>query len=165
MPTITETLVAWIPQYSGVSLEDLTNPKPGITSGLSFTSATNDMSVHGWTRAGTAEITTTLIDSDALVLNKVASLKAEAAEIRAKAFKRCNEIDGQIQNLMAITYAPAPAKASDDMTDAADDLDIDEDDNTCTTCDGTGEGAYDAASCRSCGGKGEYSCRATGESA
>ena len=44
----------------------------------------------------------------------------------------------------------------DDLFDEVDEIVDDEDeyDNTCRTCDGTGEGMYDGASCRSCGGSG-----------
>jgi len=43
----------------------------------------------------------------------------------------------------------------DDLFDEVDEIVDDEDyDDTCRTCDGTGEGMYDGASCRSCGGSG-----------
>lgn len=107
MNSFTQKVTAWLPKYAYLTPEDFAAQKPGIAGALGYTSnPKQDMGEQGWTKLGTAEITLHLIDNDTMVLNKIESLKAEAKKTRAEATKRCNEIEGQIQNLLAITYTP-----------------------------------------------------------
>lgn len=163
MTTYTETVDAWLPQHCRLTPEQLASPVAGTAAMLGYTrdssdgSRTVDMSEHGWTKVGTAVITLQLIDRDALVLNKIEALKAEAKKTRADAAVRCNEIETQIQNLLAITHSPSAElarTAGDEEVDEDDDV-VDADfDPTCPDCDGTGEGSHDGASCHACKGKG-----------
>lgn len=108
MTPFTETVTAWLPSHADITPEQLINPVAGTANRLGYTrtDSTLDMGEHGWTKIGTAEITLHIIDRDTLVTNKIDALKAEAAKTRAEAVMRCNEIESQIQNLLAITYVP-----------------------------------------------------------
>lgn len=143
-----------------VTPQDLAEMKPGLAEDLSYTGENQAkyFSENGYTRVGTAEITLHLIDRDTLVLSKIDALKAEAKKTRADAAVRCNEIENQIQNLLAITHSPSAdlaRTAGDEEVDEDDDDVVDADfDPTCPACDGTGEGSHDGASCHACHGKG-----------
>lgn len=65
-----------------------------------------DMTGVGWTKVGMAEITVTMDDETQIIGNKVDALKAEKLRILGEAHAKATEIDGQIQNLLAITYVP-----------------------------------------------------------
>ena len=105
MNTFTQTVTAWIPGHCSFTPSDFAAQKSGIAGALGYTEDPNSsMGEHGWTKVGIAEITLHLIDNDQMVLNKIDALKAEAKKTRADAAVRCNEIENQIQNLLAITY-------------------------------------------------------------
>lgn len=82
--------------------------KPGMAAQLTYTDEDSTYWVeNGYTKVGTAEITLTIFSADTMVANKVEALRAEKKKVQAEAAMRANEIDGQIQNLLAITYQPA----------------------------------------------------------
>lgn len=99
MKTVTSKTKAWIPEHSSISPKDLL---AGNLQGLIYT--TSDMVSVGWTLAGEAEITLYFVGERDLIDNKVAALKEEAKNIRAEATAKCTKIEGQIQELLAISY-------------------------------------------------------------
>jgi len=106
MKTVTVETKAWITGYSSLTPADLEN---GRVAGLIYTDA--DMKSDGWTLVGTATITVSLVDKDTLIQNKVAALREEAKAIRADATEKVTRIEGQIQNLLAISYTATEAAA------------------------------------------------------
>ncbi len=158
--TISHTVVAWMPAHCYLTPEDLQANTPRVAASLGYTLDSAEMGEHGWTKVGAATITLDLIDRDALLANKVDALRAEKKKVQAEATMRATELEGQIQNLLAITYIPQAA----DLAAAAGDDDVDEEPpaetvhdqfgDDCPHCDGTGEGAHDGARCFSCKGKG-----------
>ena len=63
--------------------------------------------ITGWTLVGTAEVSITLTAPDKIIANKVVALRAELANERAQAEVRCNHLQSQINNLLAIEYKPS----------------------------------------------------------
>lgn len=102
------TVIAWLPAHAGLTPEELTAQAPGVATSLGYTTNPDfDMGEHGWTKVGTATITLDLISRDTMLANKVDALRAEQKKVRAEAAMRANEIDGQIQSLLAITHQAA----------------------------------------------------------
>lgn len=91
---------AWITEYSSISPDDL--EQGNRLDSLIYSSS--ESIPDGWTCAGDAEIIFTPVDRKTLIDNKVEALKAEAASIRAEAQAKVTRIEGQIQNLLAISY-------------------------------------------------------------
>lgn len=105
--TVTAAMKAWLPSHSFTSPTDLL---AGKIDGLFYSNA--DMASSGWTEVGSASITLELIDTRAMIDNKVEALKQEGAAIRAEAYQKTMRIDEQIRNLLAISYdAPEVAHA------------------------------------------------------
>lgn len=106
MKKVTGTVTAWLSKHSMVTPKELAAAKPEIVGNLVYFNGDRDWSGEGYTRVGAAEITVELIEGDELIANKVAALRAEKTAIRAEATAKETEIEGQIQNLLAITYQP-----------------------------------------------------------
>jgi len=70
---------------------------------LCFSTSPN-MGDHGWTRVGKATVTVEIVDEKSIFENKVASLRAEKAQVMAKATAEATEIERKIQTLLAITF-------------------------------------------------------------
>jgi hypothetical protein len=105
--TITATVPVWIGSHSSIGPQQLCNGSAEeLIDGLTF--VTLDMTACGYTMAGTAEITVTLVDTDTLIANKVETLRQELSQHRAEAHVKENAILEQINNLLAITYKPDP---------------------------------------------------------
>jgi hypothetical protein len=100
---VTATMKAWISEYNRCTPRELATPEGAAT--LMYSNI--DMSSAGYTFAGTAEVTLDLLDQNALVNNKVAALREQAAGIRAGATAKCTRIEGQIQQLLCIENSPA----------------------------------------------------------
>lgn len=66
-----------------------------------------DMSEHGYSVVGTAEVKVTLFDEDKMVSTKVESLRAEAKKVKADAAARVTNIERKINQLLAITNGMA----------------------------------------------------------
>ncbi len=62
----------------------------------------SDMRSVGWTQIGEGFAEVEIYAQKEVISNAVTSLRAHAAEIRAKAVKDCTMIEGQIQQLLAI---------------------------------------------------------------
>ena len=61
-----------------------------------------DMSSHGWTRVGTAEVIITLDDCKTVTANQVAMLQSQLKEMRAEHQQAQNRLVRQIHELLAI---------------------------------------------------------------
>ena len=96
---------AWISEYNSKTPEELRTPEGATT--LHY--ADCDLSGHGYTFAGIANVTLALLDAHALVDNKVASLREQAANIRAEATAKVTRIEGQIQQLLCIENNSSPS--------------------------------------------------------
>jgi hypothetical protein len=65
-----------------------------------------DMSMHGYSVIGEAEITAHLFDEQTMIEKKVEALREEAKKTRADAEATCTRIDRKINQLLAITNDP-----------------------------------------------------------
>lgn len=109
MKTITGNINAFVTEYKGESyaraIQALKAGKgrvDDVIDQLSFSHL--EMSNHGWTKIGTAEITITFDDDDTVRENLVASLKAQKAEVLATAQAEATRIEERIQSLLAIEF-------------------------------------------------------------
>ena len=100
---ITTEAMAFLSNDSTTTLADLRTPEGAQR--LAF--FTCDMSKYGYLFVGKAQITVEFPNEKELIENAVASLREQSAHIRAEAFAKCNAIDGQIQQLLAIEYQPS----------------------------------------------------------
>lgn len=101
MSNVTGTLKAWLPEYSSLSPEDLHKEK--AIDSMVFSMC--DMKDSGWTYVGDATITVDIIlKPEELIASKIETLKAQQNKIRAEAHERVNQLEGMIQNLLAISY-------------------------------------------------------------
>ena len=91
------TINVYLSPYSQLKVCDL-NDETSPNSLVFATKLTKD-----YTLVGTAEVTVTLASHADIVGAKVEALRAELQTVRAVAQSRANEIEGAIQNLMAIT--------------------------------------------------------------
>jgi hypothetical protein len=99
MKKVSGTTKAWLNQYSGLILSTQTNEQ--VVNTLSY--SCSDMTEHGWTYVGDAKVTIELFDDDAILNSKISTLKAQKQKVQADAFVQSNEIDEEIQKLLAIT--------------------------------------------------------------
>lgn len=112
MQITTKGVPVWLTEFSGLGPQDFKDGMP--VNGLSFNDA--DMTVHGWTRVGEAEITIEAPDASTLIANKVEALKALQRKLLGEAQAKATRIDAQIQKLLAIT-CDAPVKFEKDDDD------------------------------------------------
>lgn len=105
------TLTAYLTsRYS--TLDDIINC-PDVEEAVSrLTFYHEDMSEHGWTAVGTANIEVTLITLEEATLKRVESLKVQKQKILDEAMGKATEIEHLIQELLAL---PAP-KDDDDFS-------------------------------------------------
>jgi hypothetical protein len=82
-----------------VKLQDLADVSK-ITPHLHY--CNYDPTTFGHVIVGTAEIDVELLPPDQIVGNAVLALRAQAAEIRAKATREVMELEGKVQQLLAI---------------------------------------------------------------
>lgn len=82
-------------------------------------SANLDMSIHGWFEVGQVENTVALTNPsrEAIILQLTKTLRDQQREIRAEAESEANQIEQQIQNLLALDYTPSPAPRPDESDD------------------------------------------------
>lgn len=102
MKTVSMKTKAWIGANSDISPKDLMEGKK--LNQLVFYHA--DFSKMGYTFVGEAVLTVTVPDEKTLVKNKVEALRAEAKSIRAEATAKVTRIEGQINDLLALTFEP-----------------------------------------------------------
>lgn len=102
------TLMAYLSPYSHISPEQLATP--GAISSMVFINEGNAdyFGKQGYTYVGTALIEVDVLDHKEIVANKVEALREEIKSTRASAQAKVTELEGKIQNLLAIEYAPTP---------------------------------------------------------
>lgn len=100
MEMITGTVKAWFTNdwYGPEELK-----RDGIKAVGFLGYSNSDMSTHGWTCIGTAEITITLVDQNQMVANKVEALRKEITKTRADAEMKARGLEEKVQQLLAIT--------------------------------------------------------------
>ena len=104
MNTITGKVNAYMTKYSGIRPEDFKNPTAALISRLQYTTPNN--LPDGWTLVGEATVTLEFIDQDAIIGNKVESLRAELQQHRADSHVTQKHLEDQIAKLLAISYEP-----------------------------------------------------------
>ena len=97
MKTITGNISAYLSAYS-VEVKD----SPDNFKNLSFSSV--DMTPHGWVKVGDAEVSVSLFDSGEITRSQVAVLQEAKRRVQAESQAKINQIEGQIQSLLAIEY-------------------------------------------------------------
>ena len=70
-----------------------------------------EMGGAGWTQVGTATVTADIFPVKDMIDNKIAALRQLAANTQADATAKCTEIEGQIQQLLAIENKPTEVEA------------------------------------------------------
>jgi hypothetical protein len=100
---------AYLSDSSNVTPDQLQTPEGARH--LSFFKS--DMTGYSYTYIGPATVTVDVPDQRTLVESKVASLRAQAANLRAETTAKCTAIEGQIQQLLCIENSPSAAKPSD----------------------------------------------------
>lgn len=105
MKKITATVPVWITsKYVTLDSLDKSTPERAISTMNYYLPHEDGTPPDGWVQVGTAEITVTLAPQDQIVGNQIAMLKAAQKKVRADAENALNQIEGQIQSLMAIEY-------------------------------------------------------------
>lgn len=100
MKIVNGTTKAWLGKYSDLSVLKLDAER--IIDNVSLSAS--DMSPHGWTYVGEARVTIEIVDENTALNNRIASLKKEKQTIQAKAQMEANQIDEEIQQLLALGY-------------------------------------------------------------
>ena len=93
MKTITGKITAYLSGRSESS-------DPQDIDDLAF--STLDMTDHGWVKVGDAEITVSLYGREEITRSQVSMLTEAKRRIQAETQAKINQIDGQIQSLLAI---------------------------------------------------------------
>ena len=95
------TVNVWLPSEAYTKPSDLHKlDDERLVDLLYFQNA--DMSSHGWTPVGTAEVIITLDDPKTCTANQVAILQSQLKEMRAEHQQAQNRLTKQIQELLAI---------------------------------------------------------------
>lgn len=103
MRTITATIPAWITNGNPISHDEADIER--VISNLSFWKPYDEKFLpDGWIKAGTAEITVTLIEEAEIVAGQVEMLKEAKKRIQANTQHQLNEIDEQISKLTCLEY-------------------------------------------------------------
>lgn len=105
MKTITGITKAWITgDYYGPA--EIARDGPKAVAHLGYSD--NDMSSHGWTCIGEAEITLRMVSDDEIISNKVTALRKEIQTVRADAEAKATQLERKVQELLAITNEVQP---------------------------------------------------------
>ena len=106
MKQVTSTVKAWLPEYSSLTPDQLQTPE----AIREFIYSNLDMRSSGWTYVGEATISVDVVlRPDELIASKIETLREKQKKIRAEAEEHSRQIEGLIQNLLAITYTPEAA--------------------------------------------------------
>lgn len=95
---------AWVSEYNHCTPEQLGTPAGAASLYYSRVELRGD-----YTFAGNATVTLDLCGERELVDNKIASLREQAASVRAEATAKVTKIESQIQQLLAIENKPSGA--------------------------------------------------------
>lgn len=106
MKQVTNTVKAWLPEYSSLTPDQLQKPEAVDQ----FIYSAHDMRSAGWTYVGEATITVDVVlSSNELINSKIETLREQQKKARAEAEAQVNRLEGMIQNLLAISYTPEAA--------------------------------------------------------
>jgi hypothetical protein len=103
----TAQMHAFISKESSATPQELQTEK-GVRK-MSFFSDKKYWIELGYTYIGEATITVEVPDERTLIDSKVEALREEIKTTRAEATAKVTKLEGQIQQLLAIEYAPSPA--------------------------------------------------------
>lgn len=99
--TITGNVTVWFSSFYGP--EDITDDAEASIGKLQFSN--HDMSDSGWSRAGTAQVTVTMLSNEEIVDAKIEGLRSEKTQLMASHQMAMTRIDSKIQQLLAITMS------------------------------------------------------------
>ena len=100
------TIDVWVSRYSPIGPNELTNTADAeLIKGLNF--ASHDMTTSGWASVGTARVEITLSGAEEIITGRVKALQVTKKQMQADVQMKLNDIDVQIQKLLALTYEPA----------------------------------------------------------
>lgn len=100
--TINGESTAWLGSSFGPEALWL-NPAKVMQAISVFDNDSTDWSAYGYTRIGVVRFEIDLVDDDAIVISKVASLEAEIRKEQADSQMRVTDLQSKIQTLLAIT--------------------------------------------------------------
>lgn len=109
-PTVKKaTTIAWV-----TSSHDLAHISEGDDESVINRIVLSSLEAMGegsnpWFRIGTAHVTLEMVDQKQMAVHAVEALRSEQQTVRADAERRANEIERQIQTLLAISYEAAEA--------------------------------------------------------
>lgn len=104
---VTTTMFAFLPSSSDATPQQLQTEK-GVRQ-LSYFSSKDYWLGLGYAFIGEATVTLDVPDERTLVDNKVEALRQEVKATRAEASAKVTQLEGQIQNLLAIDFSPSAA--------------------------------------------------------
>lgn len=103
---VTATLSAYLSPYSNIKPDELA--MESSVGQMVFTNGDNEyLTREGYTKVGVAVVEVDVFDQKEIIANKVDALREEIKTTRANAQAKVTEIEGKIQNLLAIEYMPA----------------------------------------------------------
>lgn len=114
MPTITGKSIAVLHKYGKLNENGL----PDNINDVAYIRIKEDGDYSTWTEdgytiIGEAEITLHVVSKEELVANKVSALRQEVKKTTAEATRKVTQLEGQINDLLAIGFS-APVRPMDD---------------------------------------------------
>lgn len=108
MKTITATVPAWITGNAYLLHEINAMTPERAVSALAFFHPFNEdgSGPNGWVKVGTAEITVTFDDEAEITGQQITHLRAAQQKVKADCEVALNQLEGQIQSLLAIESKP-----------------------------------------------------------
>lgn len=100
---ITGRVSMWINRYSDIGPKELSNPPENITSRLSYSCF--DMSTHGYTKVGHADMVLNFDDPQTVVASQVTALQAQIKHEQAESAEKVTRMKRQINELLALPMA------------------------------------------------------------
>ena len=111
MPTITGKAIALLSKYNNLDETGM----PASVNEVTYMKEGNNSywEEQGYTVIGEAEITLHVVSKEELVANKVSALRQEVKKTTAEATRKVTQLEGQINDLLAIGFN-APVRPVDD---------------------------------------------------
>lgn len=97
---ITGRVSVWIDPYSGIGPTELITPPENIASRVVYSA--HDMSAHGYTKVGHADLALHFDEPQAVVAAQVESLQAQIKRERAESEAKVTRMTRQINELLAL---------------------------------------------------------------
>lgn len=112
MPTITGKAVALIGKYNNLDKTGM----PSSVSDVTYMKEGNNSywEERGYTVIGEAEITIRVVSKEELIANKVLALRQEVKKTQAEATRKVKQLEGQINDLLAIGFSASVQAVDDD---------------------------------------------------